>query len=166
MFPESVQTFAVGDRVRVRAALRRDRWFEVSAIFEDGRVLARNDKGGEALYNRDAFERCDRVEIGEPVEVVADPDSEVADLDRPARAVMSSSRDDDSFEPLASFYRDSATIWPRHGESAESVARRFKKAVERAGVIGIHRSRRHFQAENERRRVKSRRARARLKWSA
>lgn len=52
-------------------------------------------------------------------------------------------------------------IEPYPGEPIDSIYRRFKKIVERSGIIPDYRRRQHFVPKSERRRIKSMVARKR-----
>jgi small subunit ribosomal protein S21 len=130
--------FQVGDVVRVRTARRRNVTFTVREITGD-LITAQNDRGGEARYDASAFEL-----VG-PVRRSGD--------ERPPRAA--------SLDQLDREIANSATTRPTPGESPDSFLKRFKKAVQRAGIIADAKRHEHFIPKPQRRRMKSAKARAR-----
>lgn len=127
---------AVGDCVRVRRARRRDVIFVVAEIGENT-VRATNDRGAEAIYAPEAFER-----VGGSVAVSS-----------PTRATHR------AYSP--EIIPDASTVRARAGENIDDLLRRFKKSVQRSGMLYDLRKHAAFESKPQRRRAKSRRARVR-----
>lgn len=128
--------FRLGDIVRVRGARRRDVVFTIVELTPTD-VRATNDRGGEALYPPASFEHA--------APSVSAPTSDTSSPSRPVKAAPP------TFEPLC----DGRSIRPHPGEAIDLALKRFKKAVDKSGVLREHRERLRFVPASQRRRTKA-----------
>ena len=142
-------SFEVGDIVRVRAARRRDVPFTVTQVTPSV-VVAVNDRG-ECRYSPESFERVDLTANDAPA---ASESQASVGGPWPLRDAPPASN------PPAAFY-DSTIVQVNVGEPSDFAIRRFKKAVQRSGVLQDARRHEHFIPKSRRRREKSLRARKR-----
>jgi small subunit ribosomal protein S21 len=109
--------------------------------------VAVNGRGGEIRYDPSALERFQEpsptpAAVTTEPEKAPGPPSPLAPITIPRQF-------------------DSTVVEPEFGESIDSALRRFKKRVERSGLLQSWREHRHFVPRSARRRLKSHRARAR-----
>ena len=141
--------FKVGDHVRVGAARRRDVTWRVTEVVGRIVVAVNGSRDGEIRYDA---EKLEHVNPGEGVPTVG-PSPEAAPMRQAYEPPWSAS--------LPAEIRDSTIVRPGAGEPIEAVLKRFKKAVERSGVLHEFREHRYFVSPGQRRRLKSRHARVR-----
>ena len=140
-------TLQVGDFVRVSAARRRDLTWRVTEIAGQI-VVAINDGGGEIHYDAERLELVELPENALPAAATTQPSPQ------PYGTRWSAGN-------IPSEIRDSTVVKPGPGESIDSICKRFKKAVDRSGVLHELREHGHFVSPGQRRRMKSFRARQR-----
>ncbi|HEY6485380.1 MAG TPA: 30S ribosomal protein S21 [Candidatus Cybelea sp.] len=137
--------FEVGAYVRVRTARRQDICWRV-ADASSTIVIATNEKGGEIHYHYDSLELVDP-------SAVTQESTHREPAERPRGWYASSD--------MRAEIGDSACVQPRPGETIEQTLRRFKRAVDRAGLLSDYSRHRYFVKPSQRRRLKANRARQR-----
>ncbi|MGA8475799.1 MAG: 30S ribosomal protein S21 [Candidatus Cybelea sp.] len=106
-----------------------------------------NDRGGEAIYPPEHFEHATSALVAPPAPALT---VESAPAIRPAKTALP------PFEVC-----DGLSIKLRQGEPIDFALKRFKKAVDKAGIIREYRSRQRFVPAPQRRHTKAQQARRR-----
>lgn len=176
----TVLDFKIGDLVRVRAARRRDVVFTVLEVSESHvRARREGERGGEAIYAPEAFEHIKPTipqsqaigaqpiatstasadPIAPPTMLEPAPETSMADMPQTQRQAQ-------RWLQLTPFgatvdFRDHASVRPYPDETIDSIVKRFKKAVQKSGILAEARKHEHFEKPSIRRKKKAASARAR-----
>ncbi|MGA8475816.1 MAG: 30S ribosomal protein S21 [Candidatus Cybelea sp.] len=130
----------------MKAARRRDVVFSIAEITAT-HVRATNDRGGEALYPPEHFEHAVSPLVAPPTPALT---VESAPAIRPAKTALP------AFELC-----DGLSVKPHRGEPIDLLLKRFKKVVDKAGIIREYRARQRFVPAPQRRHTKAQQARRR-----